>query len=203
MEDGKKIGIFGGSFNPVHRGHLMLAQWLLHEMDFDEIWFVVSPSNPLKHQADMANEEQRLAMVRLALAGHPRLRECDIEFSMPRPSYTINTLRELSLRYPGYNFTLIIGADNWQVIDLWRSADEIIRDYGIIVYPRKGSDITHDNLPEGVKLSNAPVIEISSSMIREVIPRWGVPDYFLTPEVSDYIINNKLYNYGNTLDHQH
>ncbi|MBD5192022.1 MAG: nicotinate-nucleotide adenylyltransferase [Bacteroidales bacterium] len=203
MEQGKTIGIFGGSFNPVHRGHLMLAQWLLHEMQFDSILFVVSPSNPLKHQPDMLPEQQRLAMVKLALEGHPRLEACDIEFAMPRPSYTINTLRELSCRYPGYKFKLIIGADNWQLIDKWRAADEIIRDYGIVIYPRPGYHVDPGTLPEGVTLSNAPVVDVSSTMLRKVIPQWGVPDYFLTPEVSEYIKNNKLYNYGNTLDNQH
>lgn len=204
MEEPKKrIGIFGGSFNPVHRGHLMLTQWLLHEMAFDEIWFVVSPSNPLKHSGEMLPEQERLTMVRLALQGHPRLIACDVELGMPRPSYTITTLRELSRRHPDCRFTLIIGADNWAVIDQWRSADEIIRDYGIVVYPRQGTTVDPSTLPEGVTLSNAPVVAVSSTMLRRLIPQWGVPDYFLTPEVSEYIVNNKLYNYGNTLNHQH
>lgn len=203
MEKAKRIGIFGGSFNPVHRGHLMLTQWLLHEMQFDEIWFVVSPSNPLKQSSDMLPEQQRFEMVRLALEGHPRLVPCDIEFTLPRPSYTITTLRELSRLHPGYTFTLIIGADNWKLFEKWRAADEIIRDYGLVVYPRQGYEIIPEELPEGVRLSSAPVVAVSSTMIRGLIPRWGVLDYFLTPEVKDYIVNNKLYNYGNTLDYQH
>lgn len=203
MGGAKRIGIFGGSFNPVHRGHLMLTQWLLHEMEFDEIWFMVSPSNPLKPQEGMLPEQQRLEMVRLALEKHPRMIPCDIEFAMPRPSYTIDTLRELSRRYPDYNFTLIIGADNWAVIDRWKAADEIIRDYGIVVYPRPGSRIDAASLPEGVTLSRAPVIEVSSTMLRNAIPRWGVLDYFLTSGVKDYIETNKLYNYGKSLSNKH
>ncbi|MDE7152886.1 MAG: nicotinate-nucleotide adenylyltransferase [Muribaculaceae bacterium] len=204
MEEPKKrIGIFGGSFNPIHRGHLMLTQWLLHEMSFDQIWFVVSPSNPLKHSADMLPEQQRLEMVKLALNGHPRLVACDVEFDMPRPSYTIATLRELSSRHPDCDFTLIIGADNWEVIDHWRAADEIIRDYGIVIYPRPGATVNADTLPPGVTLCHAPVVAVSSTMLRNLIPQWGPLDYFLTPEVSDYIVNNKLYNYGNTLNRQH
>ena len=203
MGGAKRIGIFGGSFNPVHRGHLMLTQWLLHEMEFDEIWFMVSPSNPLKPLSGMLPEQQRLEMVRLALENHPRMIPCDIEFGMPRPSYTIDTLRELSRRYPGYNFTLIIGADNWAVIDRWKAADEIIRDYGMVVYPRLGSHVDAALLPEGVTLSRAPVIDVSSTMIRNAIPRWGVLDYFLTAGVKDYIETNKLYNYGKYLSNQH
>ena len=199
----KRIGIFGGSFNPIHQGHLMLAQWILHEQQFDEVWFVVSPSNPLKQTPDMLPELTRLTMVKLALDSHSRMLPCDIELSLPRPSFTITTLRELSARHPGYNFKLIIGADNWNMINKWRAADEIIRDYGIVVYPRPGSDIDPETLPQGVTLSRAPVIDISSSLIRKLIPLWGVPDFFLPDTVKQFIETNKLYNYGHSVENQH
>lgn len=176
----QRIGIYGGSFNPVHFGHIGLAKWIIENSDLDELWFLVSPNNPLKSVQSLAPEEERLAAVQQAIQDIPRLKASDFEFSLPRPSYTANTLRALQQAYPDYEFTLIIGEDNLSIFHQWREYEFILANFRLFVYPRhtkephNAADIQNNpsiqwsNLP--VKdlqfLSGAPYFDISSTEIR-------------------------------------
>lgn len=161
-----KTGIYGGSFNPIHNGHIALARHLLQEAELDEIWFVVSPQNPFKVQQQLLADDKRLLLVRQALAPYPQLVASDFEFSLPRPSYMWHTLQGMSAQWPDRELHLIIGADNWLCFDRWYHADDIRRTYPIIIYPRQGYDITPANLPQGVRLVNTPLYNVSSTEIR-------------------------------------
>lgn len=161
-----KTGIYGGSFNPIHNGHIALARHLLQEAELDEIWFVVSPQNPFKVQQQLLADDKRLRLVRQALAPYPQLVASDFEFSLPRPSYMWHTLQGMSAQWPDRELHLIIGADNWLCFDRWYHADDIRRTYPIIIYPRQGYDITPADLPQGVRLVNTPLYNVSSTEIR-------------------------------------
>ena len=174
-----KIGIYGGSFNPVHFGHVGLAKWVIEHTDLDELWLMVSPNNPLKDAGILAPEEERLAAVREAVKDIPGLKASDFEFSLPRPSYTANTLRELQKQFPENEFTLVIGEDNLAIFDKWREYEYILANFRIFVYPRtssrqmggvasaeKGEINTAKPVRELQFLSEAPLFDISSSAIR-------------------------------------
>lgn len=161
------IGIFGGSFNPIHLGHTGLAQWIVQQGYADEVWMMVSPQNPLKQQKDLLPEEQRLALAKIAVRHIPHVKASDFEFHLPRPSYTWQTLQALKATYPTQEFALIIGADNWICFDKWANYKEIIEKYKILVYPRDGYIISSP-LPDTVTLmSSAPLYQFSSTEIRK------------------------------------
>ena len=167
-----KIGIYGGSFNPVHFGHVGLAKWVIEHTDLDELWLLVSPNNPLKPAGILAPEQERLEGVRVAIKDIPGVVASDFEFSLPRPSYTANTLRELQKAYPQHEFTLIIGEDNIGIFNQWREYEFILKNFRIFVYPRASSRQTGGAASAGkgfknvVYLANAPLFDISSSAIR-------------------------------------
>ena len=176
----QRIGIYGGSFNPVHFGHIGLAKWIIENSNLDELWFLISPNNPLKSVQSLAPEQERLAAVQQAIQDIPRLKASDFEFTLPRPSYTANTLRALQQAYPNYEFTLIIGEDNLSIFHQWREYEFILANFRLFVYPRhakesqNASDIQNNpsiqwsDIP--VKdlqfLSGAPYFDISSTEIR-------------------------------------
>lgn len=193
----KKVGIFCGSFNPVHNGHVALADYIARNSDLDEVWLVVSPLNPLKRTiADtLAPNEQRLDMVRLALRSCERLFVSDIEFSLPLPNYTINTLRALDAKYPDTDFCLIIGADNLALFERWKDSDIIMADYDMMVYPRPGVDMDAlvRKYPKVRVLENAPLHDISSTEIRRRISQGESLRGLVNPEVEEYIKDKKLY----------
>lgn len=166
-----RTGIYGGSFNPIHNGHIAIARAMLDCDAVDEVWLMVSPQNPLKQSADLLDERLRLDMTRRATADIPCVTACDYEFHMPRPSYMWHTLQSLSRDYPDREFTLLIGADNWQVFDRWYHADDIIAHYPIRIYPRRGYDIKASTLPHNVKLVDTGLYDVSSTMVRERIRR--------------------------------
>lgn len=176
----KRIGLFGGTFNPVHSGHVRLAQWLVDEHLVDEVWMVLSPANPLKERRKGASDNDRKTMLTLACQGLHGVKPCFVEFEMPRPSYTINTLRHLAARYPHCRFKQIVGSDNWLIFDRWREHEAIIRDFGVIVYPRPGYPCA-----EAV---DAPTLDISSTQIRESDNKEPLP-----PAVAEYITKHNLY----------
>jgi nicotinate-nucleotide adenylyltransferase len=156
----RTIGIFGGSFNPIHCGHIALAQQMLRQAALDEIWLMVSPLNPLKQQADLLPDEQRLLLARKALEGVEGIVASDFEFHLPRPSYTWHTLEALREAYPDFRFALIIGGDNWQRFDRWYRADDIRSNYPVIVYPRRGSG------NEATGAGTLPLFDVSSTEVR-------------------------------------
>lgn len=189
----KSIGILGGSFNPVHIGHLMLANYISQFTDVDEVWLTLSPLNPLKHGCDVTIPDyQRLEMLNIATKGSGDIAVCDVELSMPKPSYTADTLKRLRNLYPEYQFKLIIGSDNWLIFDNWRNHDEILKGHGVIVYPRPGYPL-HDTRHRNVEIVDAPVIDLSSTFIRKSITEGKDMNYFLPNGVYKYIIENNLY----------
>jgi nicotinate-nucleotide adenylyltransferase len=190
----REIGIFSGSFNPIHNGHLMLASYLSEFTYLEEVWFVVTPHNPLKDTAILIDDGARFEMVKIAVEAFDRLLVSDVEFNMPRPSYTVNTLKVLSENYPDINFTLIIGADNWVVFDRWKNADEIINNYKILIYPRPGVEIVIPDLyRKTVQAVDAPLIEVSSTFIRKSISEGKNIQAFLPVKVYEFIKENQLY----------
>lgn len=189
----KRIGIFGGSFNPVHLGHTALAAAICEQGLVDEVWLVVSPQNPLKRNADLLDEEVRLTMVRLAVADYPMLQACDFEFRLPRPSYTYHTLQALREAYPDCEFSLIVGEDNWESFGRWYRSDEILRMTPIIVYPRSGSVTMVTPVDCRLSIVNSPLLPYSSTEIRTLIASGQDVCHMLHPDVAQYIHQYNLY----------
>ena len=188
-----RVGFFGGSFNPVHNGHIALARHLLGELRLDEVWFVVSPQNPFKQGDTLLDDALRLEMVRLALKDEPRMAASDYECHLPRPSYTWRTLQGMSRDWPERDFVLLIGADNWLLFDRWRESRRIVDEYRVCIYPRRGYDIDETKLPPTVRYCRAPLIEISSTQVRQGIAAGKNMNYFVPQSVYTYIINHRLY----------
>ena len=161
------IGIFGGSFNPIHNGHIALAKAFLEKENLDEVWFLVSPQNPFKVNQQLLADHLRLELVRKAIADNPHFRASDYEFQLPKPSYTWNTLQHLSHDYPTHRFTLLVGGDNWAAFDRWYHAEDILSNYKIVVYPRRGQEIDKSTLPTNVSLLQTPLIDVSSTDVRQ------------------------------------
>lgn len=168
-----RVGIYGGSFNPVHFGHVGLAKWVIEHTDLDELWLLVSPNNPLKPAGILAPEQERLEAVREAIKNIPGLVASDFEFSLPRPSYTANTLRALQKAYPQHEFTLVIGEDNIAIFDQWREYEYILNNFRIFVYPRAssrqkgGAASAEKGYKNIVFLADAPLFDISSTILRD------------------------------------
>lgn len=177
------IGIFGGSFNPIHNGHIALARQLLSLAALDEVWFMVSPQNPLKQGAtDLLDDYLRYSLTRLALYDEPQLSACPLELHLPKPSYTWTTLQQLRASCPHHRFTLLIGGDNWQLFPRWYKAADILRHHRLVVYPRQGSTIDANQLPDGVTLANTPLLDISSTRIRQYVKE-NLPIDHLVPKL--------------------
>ena len=160
-------GIYGGSFNPIHEGHICLAKALAESGFVDEMWLLVSPQNPFKVDADLLDDDERLRLASLAVADVPGVEVCDREFSLPRPSYMYNTLQALSEEHPNREFVLVIGADNWERFPDWYRSKDILASYRVIIYPRPGYEL--GKLPRRVKLADTPLLDISSTEIRRRI----------------------------------
>ncbi|GHS95143.1 putative nicotinate-nucleotide adenylyltransferase [Bacteroidia bacterium] len=164
-----KIGIFPGSFNPVHIGHLAIANYVAEFGEFDEIWFLITPKNPLKPVADLMDQELRLELIEKAIGDYPKFKTCTIEWDMPQPTYTINTLQKLRMLFPEHSFELIIGSDNWETIHRWKDYQLILKNFRTLIYPRLGTGKIFINHPNAKMIKGAPKIEISSSVIRNAI----------------------------------
>ncbi len=194
MQRQRRIALMGGSFNPVHIGHLMVADYVRQAAHLDEVLMCVSPLNPLKAgNTDLASDTDRMEMLRLACMRCPGVTTCDIELTMPKPSYTIDTLRLLAGRYPDASISIIIGSDNWLVFDRWRASREIIERYGVIVYPRPGYDIEASSLPANVIKIDAPTVDLSSTFLRDKLAEGLDMNIFMPDRVYDYIKKKKLY----------
>ena len=199
----KRIGLFGGSFNPIHLGHTALAAYVCEQGLVDEVWLMVSPQNPLKQDLTLLDEGHRLHMARLAVAPYHMLKACDFEFTLPRPSYTYHTLQALRKAYPEYEFSLIIGEDNWNNFHRWYRGEDIARETPIIVYPRNEVENREKRVEngEGVSifnfqlsfLKNPPLLPYSSTEVRKLITQGEDTSHMLHPEVYQYIKAKQLY----------
>jgi nicotinate-nucleotide adenylyltransferase len=188
-----KTGLFFGSFNPVHIGHMAIAGYMLGYTDLDQVWFVVSPHNPHKKKESLLAYHHRLEMVHLATGDDVRFRVSDIESKLPLPSYTIDTLTYLSEKYPGNKFGIILGADNLKSFHKWKNADEITGKYHRYIYPRSDFDENELNRQSNISYVGAPRMEISSSFIRKAISQGKDIRYFVPEKVFMYIDRNNLY----------
>ncbi|WP_455073892.1 nicotinate (nicotinamide) nucleotide adenylyltransferase [Prevotella fusca] len=190
------IGIFGGSFNPIHNGHIALAKAFLEKENLDQVWFMVSPQNPFKVNQQLLADHLRLKLVCKATAGNPHFKASDYEFQLPKPSYTWNTLQQLSHDFPTYRFTLLVGGDNWEAFDRWYHAEDILANYPIVVYPRQGQAVSRTTLPDGVSILNTPLINISSTEIRQRVKQDEDISQFVPAEIEGDVI--RLYKTADT-----
>lgn len=189
----KRVALFFGSFNPIHVGHLIIANTMQQQEGIDEVWFVVSPQNPLKERATLLADHHRMQMVRRAIEDNYRLRACDIEMHLPVPSYTVVTLAALAEKYPDREFCLIMGSDNLANLHRWRNYEYILENYKIYVYPRSGSERCARREHPNVTMVDVPMIDISSSYIREQIAARKDVRYLLTEPVYKYLTEMHFY----------
>lgn len=185
----KKVGIYSGSFNPIHIGHLALANWLCEYTPLDEIWFLVTPQNPFKSETELMNDEFRLELVQYAIADYPKFKASDFEFHLPKPSYTIDTLHTLSNTCTDCLFHLIIGSDNWMKFAYWKDSEKLLAEYPIIIYPRKGFPIDKKAIKHPhIYIANAPEMEISSTFIRQALAQKKDIRFFLPKGIWNFLI---------------
>jgi len=188
-----KIGLFFGSFNPVHNGHLIIANYIRETTLLDQVWLVVSPHNPLKQKETLLNEHTRLHLIQIAIDDNPNLRASNIEFKLPQPSYTIDTLTYISEKYPQHQFSLIMGSDNLESLPKWKNYEQILSHYKIIVYKRTNNEIPEFAKSGDVTYLDVPLLDISSTFIRHSIKSGVSMKYFLPDIVWKYIDDNNLY----------
>lgn len=202
----KKIGLFFGTYNPIHVGHLVIANHLANYTELDEVWLVVSPQNPLKKKDSLLQDYHRLALVRVAIEDNPRLKASDIEFSLPIPSFTSNTLAHINERYPDYSFALIMGEDNLRTFHKWKNYEDILNNNRVYVYPRvlteqeKEATLAKVETDNGLRnhqnvimCDDVPVMKISASFIRSAIKEKKDVNYLLTQPVFNYLTEMHFY----------
>ncbi len=187
-----KIGLYFGSFNPIHVGHLIIASHIVSSTDLTEVWFVVSPQNPFKNSHTLLNENHRLNLVRTAIEGEKKIKASNVEFKLPKPSYTINTLTYLKEKYPTNEFVIIMGSDSFQNFPGWKNAELIAKDHEVYIYPRPGFNI-ENKLNATIKIIEAPLLEISSTHIRNLLATGKSIRYFVPDNVKDEIEANHYY----------
>jgi len=187
------IGLFFGSFNPIHTGHLIIAQAMVEMADLNKIWFVVTPQNPFKPSKSLLHEFDRFDMVQAAIADHPKLAVTDVEFHLPRPNYTINTLEHLTAKFPDKQFSLIIGQDNLESFPKWKDPDLILDRYGLYVYPRPEAKENELNHHPRVTMVNAPLMDISATYIRDLVRKGKSIRYLVPDVVAEMILRKGFY----------
>ncbi len=189
-----KVGLFFGSFNPIHIGHLILANYIVENSNLDELWLVVSPHSPFKNKKSLLHDHDRLDMVELAIKNYPKMKVSDVEFSMPKPSYTIDTLTYLHEKFPTYTFCLIMGEDNLKGLPKWKNYETLVKNHEIIVYPRIiENQPEKEELHENIHRVNAPIIELSATEIRKMIKEGKNTRPMLPTEVFEYIEKKGFY----------
>ena len=186
------IGLYFGSFNPIHHGHLIIAQHLLNETDLEQVWMVISPQNPFKPQKQLLNEYHRLHLVHLAIGDNSRIKASDIEFGLPKPSYTIDTITYLKEKYPQHNFSIIMGSDGLQNLDKWKNASKLMQENPFYVYRRPGFEIIQQPVNK-LMIVEAPLLEISATHIRELIRQQKSIRYLVPDAVIDELKRNNYY----------
>ena len=190
------VGLFFGSFNPIHTGHLIMANLILEDAGLDQVWFVVSPQNPFKRAKSLAHEFDRLDMVRAAIEGNYRFAASDVEFNMPKPSYTVDTLVYLKSKHPDVAFKVLMGQDNLTHIHKWKNYKVILDDFGLVVYPRGGKEDAKASAPvqhHNIKHVQSPLLHISATMIRQRVRDQKSIQYIVPSAVADIILSRKLY----------
>lgn len=188
-----KVGLYFGSFNPIHHGHLIIANFILQSTDLDQVWFIVSPHNPLKPSSNLLNEYHRLFLVQLAIEGENKLRASDIEFKLPKPSYTVTTLTYLREKFPQQSFAIIMGSDSFQNLDKWKNHTHILGNYPIYVYVRPGHEQISAYSNANIHILKAPLLEISATHIRKNIKEGKSIRYLVPEKVMDEIERNGYY----------
>jgi nicotinate-nucleotide adenylyltransferase len=188
-----QIGLFFGSFNPIHIGHLIIGNVMSEFGNIDQVWFVVSPQNPFKKNTSLLHAFDRIDMVRLAIADHPKFIASDIEFTLPKPSYTIDTLTYLQEKYPQHRFKLIIGEDNLKDFKKWKNSDKILEYFEILVYRRPNATITDLHTHPKVSIIEAPMIDISATFIRNSIKQHKSIKYLVHEDVETLLKLKKFY----------
>ena len=188
-----EIGLFFGSFNPIHIGHMIIAQTMLENAGIGELWFVVSPQNPFKKNKSLLHEFDRFDMVEAAALENPKFKVSDVEFHMPKPSYTIDTLVVLSEKHPNHNFRLIVGGDNMNQFHKWKNSDQIIENFGLLIYPRPGQDINVLPQHKNICYIEAPMLEISATFIRNAIKKRHSIKYLVPESVENHIYRKGFY----------
>lgn len=189
----KKVGLFFGSFNPVHTGHMIIANYMATQTDLDKVWFVVSPQNPLKAKATLARDHDRLHLVRLAIGDNLNLEASNIEFDLPKPSYTIDTLIHLKEKYTNYEFVLIMGGDNLKSLHKWKNYEIILRDYQIYVYKRPSYELGDLETHQNIHVFDAPLMQISASYIRNCLKEGKSVQYLVPEPVFEYLELSNIY----------
>ncbi|SEE16044.1 nicotinate-nucleotide adenylyltransferase [Tenacibaculum sp. MAR_2010_89] len=191
----KKVGLYFGTFNPIHMGHLVIANHMVENSDLDEIWMVVTPHNPFKKKSSLLDNHHRLEMVYLATKEYDNIKPSDIEFSLPQPNYTINTLTHISDKFPTYSFSIIMGEDNLKSFHKWKNYEAILDDYSVYVYPRISEGIIETQFDNHIKINRveAPIVQISSTMIRNAIKLDKSVRPLLSNEVWKYIDEMNFY----------
>jgi len=187
-----KIGIFPGSFNPVHIGHLAIANYVVEYSEFDEIWFLITPQNPLKKKDDLIDQNLRLTWLEKSICNFPKFKVCTVEWEMPQPTYTINTLQRLRVMYPENTFELVIGSDNWETIHRWKDYQVILKNFKTSIYPRLGTGKIIFNHPNVQMIKGAPKIELSSTFIRKAIKKGKDVRFFLPLGIYEDIITSAV-----------
>ncbi len=188
-----KTGLFFGSFNPIHNGHMLLANYMLSFTDLESLWFIVSPHNPLKEKSSLLANNHRLELVKLAIGINNKMKASNIEFKLTQPSYTVNTLAHLQEKFPKNVFSLIMGSDNLQSFHKWKNYEHILEHYQLYVYPRPGYDGGALRNHKNIKLINAPLVEITSSFIRDAIKNKKEVRYFMPESVYEYLSEMNFY----------
>ena len=188
-----KIGLFFGSFNPIHNGHLIIANHILNESNIDKVWFVVSPQNPFKNANGLLNNYDRLHLVGKAIENDLRMKASDIEFHLPKPSYTVTTLAYLKEEYPEHEFVIIIGSDSFQNLSKWKNFEIIVNNYQLIIYKRPGFEV-ENNIGAKILIMNAPLLEISATYIRDLIKKNKSIKYLVPENIEEEIKTNRFYN---------
>lgn len=186
------IGLYFGSFNPIHIGHLIIANHIVEHTEIDKVWFIVSPQNPLKDAGTLLNEYSRLHLVELAIKDDSRFRASNVEFRLPKPSFTIDTLTYLTEKFPLEKFSVIIGSDSWQNIHRWKNFEQLIASYSFIIYNRPGFEVKEKHGAD-ITIMDAPLLDISSTYIRKQIKEKRSVRYMLPEAVHQYIEGNQYY----------